>query len=82
MMKEADRTPTRTRSAREIETRNKADQAVYGAEHMLKEMGEKFGAGSLAIEGRVETLKKAVEATTRGDSTRARPADRGSTQGR
>jgi molecular chaperone DnaK len=63
MMKEAESHADEDKKRREeIETRNKADQAVYGAEHMLKEMGEKFGASDRqAIEGAVETLKKAVE---------------------
>src|SRR6266566_3811940 len=43
MMKEAESHADEDKKRREeIETRNRADQAVYGAEHMLKEMGEKF----------------------------------------
>ena len=46
MMKEAESHAEEDRKRREeIETRNKADQAVYGAERMLKDMGEKIGAG-------------------------------------
>ena len=46
MMKEAESHAEEDRKrSEEIETRNKADQAVYGAERMLKDMGEKIGAG-------------------------------------
>ena len=46
MMKEAESHAEDDRKRREeIETRNKADQAVYGAERMLKDMGDKIGAG-------------------------------------
>ena len=46
----------------EIETRNKADQAVYGAERMLKDMGDKIGAADRsAIETAMEAVKKASE---------------------
>ena len=63
MMKEAESHADEDKKRREeIETRNKADQAIYGAEKMLKEMGEKFGAADRqAMEGAVDTLKKAVE---------------------
>ena len=45
MMKEAEAHAEDDRKRREeIETRNKADQAVYGAERMLKDMGEKISA--------------------------------------
>src|SRR5688572_21679744 len=45
MMKEAESHAVEDRKRREeIETRNKADQAVYGAERMLKDMGDKIGA--------------------------------------
>jgi molecular chaperone DnaK len=46
----------------EVETRNHADQAVYAAEKMLKEMGEKVGASDkLAIEAAVADVKKVLE---------------------
>ena len=46
----------------EIEARNHADQAVYGAERFLKDSGDKLSAGDRqAIEGASETLKKAIE---------------------
>ena len=48
----------------EIETRNKADQAVYGAEKFLKESGDKLEpADRLAIESATNDVKKALEST-------------------
>jgi molecular chaperone DnaK len=47
----------------EVETRNRADQAAYGAEKFLKESGERLDpADRLAIEAAVGDLKKALEA--------------------
>src|SRR5467141_108705 len=56
MMREAEAHAEDDRKRREeIETRNKADQAVYGAERMLKDMGEKIGsADRSAIESAME----------------------------
>ena len=46
----------------EVETRNQADQAVYGAEKMLHDMGEKVPAPDrLAIETAVTDVKSAIE---------------------
>jgi molecular chaperone DnaK len=46
----------------EVETRNQADQAVYGAEKMLRDMGEKVPAPDrLAIETAVTAVKSAIE---------------------
>src|ERR1051326_1137801 len=46
----------------EIELRNRADQAVYGAERMLKDVGDKIGASDKsAIESAMEAVKKAGE---------------------
>jgi molecular chaperone DnaK len=46
----------------EIETRNKADQAVYGAEKFLKESADKLEpADRLAIESATNDVKKALE---------------------
>ena len=46
----------------EIETRNHADQAAYGAERMLKDSGEKLGASErAAIESAINDLKSAIE---------------------
>lgn len=51
----------------EIETRNKADQAVYGAERFIKDSGDKLqAADKTAIEASIESLKKAIES---GDAT-------------
>ena len=46
----------------EVETRNQADQAVYGAEKLLHDMGEKVGASErAAIEAAVNDVKSAIE---------------------
>ncbi len=46
----------------EIETRNHADQAVYAAERMLKDTGDKLDASDRqAIESAMESLKSAIE---------------------
>jgi molecular chaperone DnaK len=46
----------------EVETRNRADQAVYMAEKFMKESGEKLEASDrLAIESATNDLKKALE---------------------
>jgi molecular chaperone DnaK len=68
MMKEAEAHAEEDRKRREeIETRNKADQAVYGAERMLKDMGEKIGAADkAAIESAMEAVKKAMEGADAG----------------
>jgi molecular chaperone DnaK len=48
----------------EIELRNRADQAVYGAERMLKDTGDKLApAEKSAIESAMEEVKKAIEGT-------------------
>jgi len=52
------------RRREEIETRNRADQAVYGAERLIKETGDKLGAADKqAIEAAMEAVKKANEGT-------------------
>ncbi len=68
MMKEAEAHAEDDRKRREeIETRNKADQAVYGAERMLKDMGDKIGpADRSAIESAMEAVKKAGEGSDAG----------------
>jgi molecular chaperone DnaK len=46
----------------EIETRNHADQAVYAAERLLKDTGDKLDASDRqAIESAMESLKAAIE---------------------
>ena len=63
MMKDAESHADEDKKRREeIETRNRADQAVYGAERMLKDTGDKLGAGDkAAIEAAIEAVKKASE---------------------
>ncbi|MCC7032381.1 MAG: molecular chaperone DnaK [Acidobacteria bacterium] len=64
MMKEAESHADEDKKRREeIETRNRADQAVYGAERMLKDTGDKLSASERAeIEAAMADVKKAVEA--------------------
>jgi molecular chaperone DnaK len=63
MMKEAESHADEDRKRKEeIETRNHADQAVYQAEKMLRDAGDKLPAGDRApIESAIEELKKAIE---------------------
>jgi molecular chaperone DnaK len=63
MMREAESHAEDDKQRRdEIESRNRADQAVYGAERMLKDTGDKLAAGEReAIESAVADLKKAIE---------------------
>src|SRR5438128_1112187 len=56
----------------EIELRNRADQAAYGAEHMLKDTGDKLtAADKSAIESAIETLKTASAGTDSAGIQRA-----------
>src|SRR5207248_11502733 len=56
----------------EIELRNRADQAVYGAERMLKDTGDKLAsADKSAIESAMENVKKAMEGTDSAGIQRA-----------
>ena len=73
MMKEAESHADEDRKRREeIEARNKADQAVYGAERMLKDTGDKLTAADRqAIETAVEALKQATEGQDAGAIQRA-----------
>jgi len=68
MMREAESHADDDKKRREeIENRNKADQAVYGAERFIKESGDKLqAADKQAIETAVDGLKKAIES---GDAT-------------
>jgi molecular chaperone DnaK len=63
MMKEAESHADEDKKRREaIETRNRADQAVYGAERMLKDAGDKLSASDKAdIESAMSDLRKAIE---------------------
>jgi molecular chaperone DnaK len=64
MMREAESHADDDKKRREeIETRNHADQAVYTAERLLKDSGDKIGAPErAAIESAMGDLKKAIEA--------------------
>jgi molecular chaperone DnaK len=64
MMKDAESHAEEDRKRREeIETRNRADQAVYAAEKMVQDMGEKLGsADKAAVEAAIEALKNAMNA--------------------
>jgi molecular chaperone DnaK len=63
MMREAESHAEEDKKRREeIETRNRADQAVYGAERMLKDSGDKLTASDKqAIEAAMDAVKKASE---------------------
>ena len=65
MMKEAEsHADDDKRRKEEIETRNRADQAVYGAERLLKDTGDKLtAADKQAIEAAMEAVKKANAGT-------------------
>ncbi len=65
MMKEAESHADEDRKRRdEIEVRNKADQAVYGAERMLKDTGDKLSSSDKqAIESAMEAVKQATAGT-------------------
>ena len=57
----------------EIETRNRADQAVYGAEKMLQDMGDKLAAtDKAAVEAAIEALKSAIDVQRRRGDEHAR----------
>jgi molecular chaperone DnaK len=62
MMKDAESHADEDKKRREeIETRNRADQAVYAAEKMLQEMGDKIAASDkTAVQNAVDGLKKAI----------------------
>jgi len=64
MMKDAESHQAEDKARREeIETRNRADQAVYTAERFLKDSGEKLDpADRMAIESASNDVKKALEA--------------------
>jgi molecular chaperone DnaK len=65
MMKEAESHAEDDRKRREeIEVRNRADQAVYGAERFIKDSGDRLApADRQAIETASEGLRKAIEST-------------------
>jgi molecular chaperone DnaK len=60
------------RRKEEIEARNRADQAVYGAEKMLQDMGSKLSsADKAAVESAIEQLKSAVTSNDTAAMNRA-----------
>jgi len=65
MMREAESHADEDKKRREeIETRNRADQAVYGAERLIKDAGDKLPSeDKAAIERAMEAVKKANEGT-------------------
>jgi molecular chaperone DnaK len=65
MMREAESHADEDKKRRdEIETRNRADQAVYAAERMLKDAADKLSSSDrAAVESAVEDLKKASAGT-------------------
>ncbi len=65
MMKEAESHAEEDKKRKEeIEVRNRADQAVYGAERLIKDTGDKLtAADKQAIEEAMEGVKKANEGT-------------------
>ena len=65
MMKEAESHADEDKKRREeIEVRNRADQAVYGAERLLKDTGDKLSAADKsAIESAMEGVKQANAGT-------------------
>jgi molecular chaperone DnaK len=73
MMKEAESHAGEDKKHREeIELRNRADQAVYGAERFVKDTGEKLSAADRqAIEKASEALKKVIESGNPDGITRA-----------
>src|SRR5881296_3813751 len=73
MMKEAEAHAADDKKRRdEIEARNKADQAVYGAERLIKDTGEKLSAADKqAIESAMDGVRKANEGTDQAAIERA-----------
>jgi molecular chaperone DnaK len=73
MMREAESHAEEDRKRKEeIETRNHADQAAYGAEKMLRDAGDKLSpADRQPIEAAIEGLKKAIEKNDTADMKRA-----------
>jgi len=73
MMKEAESHAEDDRKRKEeIETRNHADQAVYQAEKMVRDAGDKLPPGDRApIESAIEELKKAIERNDTAEIKRA-----------
>jgi len=73
MMKDAESHADEDKTRREeIETRNRSDQAVYAAEKMLQETGDKLpSTDKAAVESAIEALKSAISASDTAAMTRA-----------
>jgi molecular chaperone DnaK len=73
MMREAESHADEDKKRREeIESRNRADQAVYAAERFVKDSGDKLSASDRqAIEQASEALKKAIDANDAAGIARA-----------
>src|SRR5687768_1474985 len=73
MMKDAEAHTEEDKKRREeIETRNRADQAVYAAEKMMQEMGDKLPASDkAAVETAIASLKTAMSANDTAGMTSA-----------
>jgi len=73
MMKEAESHAEDDRKRKEeIETRNHADQAVYGAEKLVRDAADKLSPADRApIETAIDELKKAIERNDTADMKRA-----------
>ena len=73
MMREAESHADEDRKRKEeIETRNHADQAIYAAEQLVRENGDKIPASDKqAIESAVEELRKALQGSDAAAVTRA-----------
>jgi molecular chaperone DnaK len=73
MMKDAESHAEEDRRRRdEIEVRNRADQAVYAAEKMLQDMGDKLAASDKsAVESAIGELKSAVSSNDTAAMNRA-----------
>src|SRR5829696_6524129 len=73
MMREAESHADEDRKRKEeIETRNHADQAIYAAEGLVRENGDKIPtADKQAIESAVEELRKALQGSDAAAVTRA-----------
>jgi molecular chaperone DnaK len=73
MMKEAESHAEEDRKRREeIETRNRADQAIYAAEKMIQDMGDKLAASDkTAVQTAIDALKSAVSSNDTAAMNRA-----------
>jgi molecular chaperone DnaK len=76
MMREAESHADEDRQRKEeIETRNRADQAVYAAERLIKDNGDKIPAAEkTAIESAAEDLRKAISDNDAAAMTKAMEA--------